>query len=104
MNRPRLVIDGSCSLSIFPATRLASCARFRRGAACTEPRTTPPTRKVITSPCRYWNSPSSVVKPDIVGVWYFRPPVGPANTPVNTGLGTDAEDFVMGVFLLFKPL
>src|SRR5947208_15956954 len=95
MNRPRLVTDGSWSLSIFPATRLASCVKFRRGAASTAPNTTPPTKNVMASPSRYWNSPSSGVMPDSVGVWYFRPAIGPAKTPVRAGLRTVAEDFAI---------
>src|SRR6266853_1263200 len=97
MNRPRLVTDGSWSLSIFPATRFASCVKFRRAVASTAPNTTPPTRNVMASPSRYWNSPSSVVMPDSVGVWYFRPAIGPAKTPVRTGLRTGAEDFSIEV-------
>src|SRR2546423_9474014 len=97
MNRPTLVTDGSWSLSIFPATRFASCVKFRRGAASTAPNTTPPTKNAMASPARYWNSPSSVVKPDSVGVWYFRPAIGPAKTPARTGLRTNAGDFSMEV-------
>ena len=67
---------------MLPSTRLTISAKLIRGAPIAEPIEVLPTRNATRSPWRYRNSPFSFVNPLTVGVWYFKPEIGPEKLPV----------------------